>query len=282
MIRIVTDTTAALPDGWAARHNIPVVPQVIIFEDQEYLEMVDMDRDTFMARLVAAKTLPSTAAPAPAAFEAVYRPLVAAGDTILSIHPSAEISGTVRGATVAAQAFPGAAIHILDTRTIGGPLARLVMLAARLAAQGQSAAAILAQLQALIPRQRLYFLVDTLEYLQKGGRIGGAAALLGSLLQLKPILGLIAGRVEGIERQRTHRRVLERLQQLVVAEAASGDAAQLSIMHAGAGQQAAALAASLREALATDDILITDLVPAIVTHAGPGALAVGFFTTEES
>lgn len=282
MIRIVTDTTSGLPASLAARHGIPVVPQVIVFAEKEYLELVELGGEEFMNKLRASKELPKTAAPAPDAFEAVYRPFVEAGDTILSIHPSAEVSGTVRGATVAAQAFPGADIRILDTRTIGGPLARMVLLAANWLADGCDADTIWARLLALMPRHRLYFLVDTLEYLQKGGRIGGAAALLGSVLQVKPILGLVDGRVEAIERQRTHRRALDRLKQLVTEQAARGEAAQLSVMHAGAPDLARLVADDLATALATSDVFITDLVPAIVTHVGPGALAVGFFTQEKS
>lgn len=282
MIRIVTDTTSGLPPDLAKQYGIPVTPQVIIFGEEEYLELEELSVSEFMRKLTSADELPKTAAPAPAALEEAYRPFVAAGDTILSIHPSAELSGTVRSAVVAAQSFPDADIRILDTRTIGAPLGRMVMLAAHWVEEGQSAEEIMARLQALIPRQRLYFLVDTLEYLQKGGRIGGASAFLGSILQMKPILALRDGRVEPVERQRTHRRALRRLKEIVLAESARGEEAQLSIMHADCLETAKALAADLQQSLNTPDISLMDLVPAIVTHAGPGALAVGFIAAEES
>lgn len=282
MVRIIADTTAGIPPDLARRHHIPVVPQIIIFGEQEYLELDELSGDEFMDKLVSSKELPKTAAPAPGAFEAVYRPYVQAGDAIISIHPSAEISGTVRGAGVAAQSFPGADIRILDTRTIAGPLARMVLMAATWAEAGADVDTIWARLQALVPRHRIYFLVDTLEYLQKGGRIGGASALLGSVLQIKPILGLADGRVVAVERQRTHKRALARLKEMVIAEAARGEAAQLSVMHAGRRELAENLAAALQSALDAPDVLITDLVPAIVTHAGPGALAAGFFIPEKS
>ena len=282
MIRIVTDTTAGLPPDLAEQYGIPVAPQVIIFGEEEYLELEELSVSEFMRKLTTSDKLPKTAAPAPAALEEAYRPFVAAGDTILSIHPSAELSGTVRSATVAAQSFPDADIRILDTRTIGAPLERMVIRAARWAEEGVTAGEIMARLQALIPRQRLYFLVDTLEYLQKGGRIGGASAFLGSILQMKPILALRAGRVEPVERQRTHRRALKRLKEIVLAESARGAEAQLSIMHADCLETAKALAADLQQSLNTPDVFLMDLVPAIVTHAGPGALAVGFIAAEES
>ncbi|RME81879.1 MAG: DegV family protein [Caldilineae bacterium] len=280
MIRVVTDTTAGLPPDLAARHQIPVVPQVIIFDGEEFLELEELSHEEFMTRLVASKNLPKTAAPAPSAFEAVYRPFVEAGDTIISIHPSTEISGTVRGATVAAQSFPGADIRILDTRTIAGPLARMVLTAAQWAEAGKSADEIMAGLHQMIKRQRIYFLVETLEYLQKGGRIGGAQALVGTLLQMKPILTLRDGRVEPVERQRTFKKALARLKELVIAEAAPGADAQLTIMHAASPDIAQALADDLKTALDAPEVMMMNLVPAIVTHAGPGALAVGFFARE--
>lgn len=282
MIRIVTDTTSGLPPDIAQRYNIPVVPQVIIFGDEEYLELIELSQEQFLDKLISSPILPKTAAPAPAALEAIYRPYVEAGDTIISIHPSTELSGTVRSATVASRAFPGADIRILDTRSIAGPLARMVQRAAQWAAEGVDADTIMARLHGMMTRQRIYFLVDTLEYLQKGGRIGGAAALLGSLLQMKPILTLSDGKVEAVERQRTHKKALARLKALVTTEAAQGDAAQLTVMHANATDLAQKLATDLSVALNTTDVLLMYLGPAIVTHAGPGALAVGYFIPEVS
>lgn len=282
MIRIVTDTTSGLPPDIAQRYNIPVVPQVIIFGDEEYLELIELSQEQFLDKLISSPILPKTAAPAPAALEAIYRPYVEAGDTIISIHPSTELSGTVRSATVASRAFPGADIRILDTRSIAGPLARMVQRAAQWAAEGVDADTIMARLHGMMTRQRIYFLVDTLEYLQKGGRIGGAAALLGSLLQMKPILTLSDGKVEAVERQRTHKKALARLKALVTTEAAQCDAAQLTVMHANATDLAQKLATDLSVALNTTDVLLMYLGPAIVTHAGPGALAVGYFIPEVS
>ncbi len=280
MIRIVTDSTAGLSPEMAQQYGIAVVPQVVIFGDEQFLELQELSAADFMARLQAARILPKTAAPSPGAFEAVYRPWVEAGDAILSIHPSADISGTMRGATTAAASFPGADLRLLDTRTIAGPLGRLVLLAAAMAAEGRQVDEIWQRLNDLAPRARIYFLVDTLDYLQRGGRIGGAAALVGSLLQVKPILGLSDGRVVVVERQRTHSRALNRLKELVITAAARGEAAYLSVMDAGRPVLAQTLADELQAALDAPDVFSADLVPAIVTHTGPGALGVGFFLAE--
>lgn len=282
MVRIVTDSTAGLPVEIAQQYGIAVAPQVIIFGEEQFLEQEELSADDFMARLQSSRILPKTAAPSPGAFEAIYRPWVDAGDAILSIHPSTEISGTVRGAAAAAASFPRADIRILDTRTIAGPLGQLALLAAGMATEGQSADAIWERVKALAPRARIYFLVDSLEYLQRGGRIGGAAALLGGVLRVKPILGLRNGRVEVIDRQRTHSRALARLKEMVIAEAASGEAAFLSVMDAGRPVLAQTLADELQTALDAPDVFSTDLVPAIVTHTGPGALGVGFFVAESA
>jgi DegV family protein with EDD domain len=277
MIHIVTDSTSGLSSTLAQQYQIPLIPQVIMFGDESYLEGVEMDHVAFLRRLRAAKELPKTAAPPPGLFVEQFQRLARPGDTVLCIHPSADLSGTVRSALTAAADFPEADIRVLDTRTIAGPLAALVLLAAQWAAQGENADAIMARLQALILRSHIYFLVDTLEFLQKGGRIGGAAALIGSVLQVKPILELRAGRVEPLERERTQRKALARLRELVLASAARGTESHLSVLHAGAPEPAQALAHDLGQQLDVPEVMVMDLTPAIVTHAGPGVLGVGFF-----
>ena len=277
MIHVVTDTTSGLPADLARQYDIPVIPQVVIFGEESYLEGIEIDHATFLSRLRTAKTLPKTAAPPPGLFADLFQQRVRPGDTVLCIHPSAELSGTVRSALTAAAEFPDLDIRVLDTRTVASPLATLVLLAAQMAEQGESVDAILARLQALIPRSRLFFLVDTLEFLQKGGRIGGAAALIGSVLQVKPILELREGRVEPLERERTQRKALARLKELVLASAARGAESHLGVLHAGAAEAARALADDLGQQLGVPEVRIMELTPAIVTHAGPGVLGVGFF-----
>ena len=204
--------------------------------------------------------------------------MVPSGEAILCIHPSTHLSGTVRSAQVAAQDFPDADIRVIDTKTVSTPLGSMVQLAAAWAWEGASADEIVARLDDMIPRCRIYFLVDTLEYLARGGRIGGAQALLGSILQIKPILTFADGQVQPFEKERTKKRALVRLQEIVAEEAARGADAHLTVMHSAVPDEATALAVEFRAALGLEDVLIMDLVPAIVTHAGPGALAVGFFT----
>lgn len=278
MTRIVTDTTSGLAPEMARQLGIPMISQVINFGEESYREGIDMDYATFMQRLQSGRELPKTAAPYPGDFIEVFRELTAGGESVVCIHPSTDVSGTVRSAQTAKETFPEADIRIIDTRTIAGPLAAMVLEAHALASAGASADEVEARIQEMIPRARIYFLVDTLEYLRRGGRIGGAAALVGTILQVKPILTFRGGRVDQFEKERTKRRALARIVELVVAESARGADAHLTVMHTGAEAEAQTLAGELKATLGTEDVLIMSLVPAIVTHAGPGALAVGFFT----
>jgi fatty acid kinase fatty acid binding subunit len=277
MVKIITDTTACLPDEVARRYQIPIIPQIINFENDSYYEGVQMDNAAFMQRLRSSSRLPKTAAPPPELFIEVFQRLVPAGETILCIHPSAEISGTVRSASVARMDFPDADIRIIDTRTVASPLGTLVTLAAHWSEEGLDADTITAQIENVAGRCRIYFLVATLEYLARGGRIGGASALLGSVLQIKPILTLREGRVEQHERERTQRRAVIRLKEIVCEQYPRNSEGYLSVLHAGVPDEGLALALDLKELLNLEDVPLFDMPPAIVTHGGPGILGVAFF-----
>jgi DegV family protein with EDD domain len=279
-IHIITDTTSGLPKEISQRYQIPVIPQIINFENKSFYEGIDIDNPTFMKMLKESRYLPKTAAPPPELFVNEFQKLVPHGGTIFCIHPSAEVSGTVRSAIMAAQEFPSADIRVIDTRTVGSPLATLVQLCAEWADQGMDAEAIEHKIRRLIPLNKVYFLVDTLEYLAKGGRIGGATALLGSILKIKPILALKDGRVDQFERERTQKRAIARLVELVKLQADRDGEAYISVMHAAVPQLAAEFANAICAEFHLASIPILDVPPAIVTHAGPGILAAAFFTGE--
>jgi DegV family protein with EDD domain len=276
-IRVVTDTTAALPADFAAAHAVEVVPQVVLFGDESFLEDQELTYAEYIRRLKASPQLPKTAAPPPGLMVEAYARQLAQAQTILSIHPSLDVSGTVRSAQTALESFPGADIRVLDGRTVGGDLATMVQLAVGWAEAGVAADEVMRRLQDLIPRSRTYFLVATLEYLQKGGRIGGASALIGGVLQIKPILQLKDGRIEPLERVRTHAHALERLKELVAEHCPRMPEAHLCVMHADDLNEAKRLANDLKAGLGLAPIPIYQLGAAITTHAGPGALGVGFF-----
>jgi DegV family protein with EDD domain len=276
MVKIITDTTACLQTETIHKYAIPVIPQVINFGNESFLEGVEMDLDTFMQRLKTAPELPKTAAPPPELFIQEFERLVPLGEPIVCIHPSTEVSGTVRSAQVAAAEFPQANIRVIDTRIIASPLATLVELAAQWAAEGCDADTIEARIQAMIPRCRIYFLVSTLEYLIKGGRIGGASALLGSVLQIKPILTFVNGQVDTFEKARTQNHAVNRLKELAIRQFPKSNG-YLTVMHAGVPEQGQILAEDLKSKLGLPQVPVHHMPPAIVTHGGPGVLGVGFF-----
>jgi DegV family protein with EDD domain len=279
VVKIITDTTSGLPLRLAKESGIAVLPQIIIFGEESYRDDTELDTRSFLEKLCVSPVLPKTAAPPPALYVPIFEQLAAEGDTIICLHPSSELSGTVRSASVARRDFPDADIRVVDTRSVAGPLATMVLLATQWAREGVDADTILARVQDMIARQQIYFVVDTLEYLHKGGRIGGAKALLGGLLQVKPILTLRDGRVEPFEQQRTAQRALARLRSLVVEKCPRDAAAHLCVMHADAGTEAESLAAYFAAELGFPEVPIYELPPAIVVHGGPGILATSFFGT---
>ena len=277
MTHIVTDTTSCLPPEVAQRYGIPVVPQVVHLGDKSYAEGTELSLEEFLDYLTTHRDLPKTSAPPPAWFKPIFERLASTGEPILCIHPSTALSGTVRSATVAAQDFPEADIRVLDTRLIASPLGKVVELAAQWAAEGVDADTIEARVRAMARRNRLYFVVDTLDYLARGGRIGRAAHLLGTALRIKPILTLNDGVIEPHHKERTLRRALDYLVRTVVAEYPRRGEGYLQVMHAAVPERAQALADRLAAELGRDAVPIASLPPAIITHAGPGALAVSFF-----
>lgn len=277
MVHIVTDTTSGLAPDVAAQYDIPVIPQIIHFGDDSYRECEEMDSKMFMERLLRSETLPKTAAPSPEWFHEHLRRFSTDGEPILCIHPSSKVSGTVRSALVARQAFPDADIRVLDTLAVGAPLAQMVIQAAEWASQGVDVDTISLRLKDMTTRLRVYFTVDTLEYLRRGGRIGGARALLGNLLHIRPILAWKEGQVEPLLNERTRRRAVSRILQLANDEAPRDRDPRFSVMHAAAPDVAAQMVGQLRAEFGGVEVMVMDLVPAIVTHAGPGAIALGYF-----
>jgi DegV family protein with EDD domain len=277
MVKIVADTTSGLPRELLKTLGIPLIPQIIVFGEDSFRDDTEMDTATFLQKLKASAALPKTAAPPPALYHPVFEQALRDGEEVVVVAPSAKVSGTVRSAEVAAQDFPKLQVTVVDTQTVAGNLASLVLLAHAWAQEGASADTIVSRLNAWIPRGHIYFLVDTLEYLQKGGRIGGAKALLGELLQIKPILCVQSGQVEPFEQHRTKRRALARMLEVVEEQCPKGPQAHLCVMQADAALQAEALTDELKSRMNITDVPIYELPPAIVTHGGPGVLAIGFF-----
>jgi len=277
MVKIIADTTSGLPREMLKSLGIPLIPQIVIFGEQSFRDDVELDTAAFLVKLKASKELPKTAAPAPALYNSFFAEAKQSGESVIVIAPSAKVSGTVRAATVAAQDFPDVDVRVVDSMTIAGNLASLVLMADAWAKSGLGANAIVDHLNHWIPRGQIYFLVNTLEYLQKGGRIGGAKALVGELLQVKPILCLRDGQVEPFEQQRTKKRAVARLMEIVEDQCPRNIESHLCVMQADAPEEAGILATDLKSKMNLTSIPIYELPPAIVVHGGPGVLGIGFF-----
>jgi DegV family protein with EDD domain len=279
MIHIVTDSTASLPPGLVKQHGIHVVPQIINFSGEIFRAGVDISISEFYRRLTSASDLPTTSQPSAGEFAELFRHLTADGSSVLAIVVSNELSGTYLSAEGAKDMLPEADIHVIDSRSVSAPLGFMAVEAARMAQAGADIEAIKVRVAQMIAGFRIYFLVDTLEYLRRGGRIGGAAALLGTALKMKPILAIQNGRVEPFERVRTKAKAVTRLVELVRAglDTQSEGKVYLAMVHGNVPEQARALHVELVEEFQPAETMLTDLTPAIATHSGPGVLAVAFF-----
>lgn len=277
MVKIFADTTSSIPVDLAFNLGIEYLPQIIVFGEKTYRDDVEMDSKSFLEHLKSSATLPKTSAPPPALYQPLLEKHIKNGEEILILTPSAQVSGTYRSAEIAVQDFPDAKITILDTMNIGASFASLVLEANKMAKGGSTIDEILIKVNYLIDHERNLFVVDTLEYLHKGGRIGGAKMLVGSLLQVKPLLALKKGKVEPVESQRTKKKAIARLIQIVSEECPRDESSKLSIQHGDAKSEADNLAEEFKRIFGFKDIPIYDLPPAFLVHSGPGVIGVSYF-----
>lgn len=277
MVQIIADTLSSIPVSTAKELGIPFLPQIVIFGNDSYRDDSEMDSSMFLQKLRASSQLPKTAAPPPDLYHPYYEQLKRDKNSAIVIAPSAGLSGTVRSAEVSALDYPDVDIRVLDTKSIAGGLGELVLIADKYAKEGMDVDTLFQKITDLSSRSRTYFLVDTLEYLYKGGRIGGASALFGSILQVKPILTLVDGKTEPAEKQRTKKKALERIVELVAEECPKSADAHLCISQEGAPQaEIDFLVENFKKNQGISEIHQYSLPPAILTHAGPGAIAISY------
>jgi DegV family protein with EDD domain len=273
-VAVVTDSTADLIPKLVAEHAVTVVPLTVNLDGRSYLDGVDITAAEFYEKLRRSSSHPTTSQPSPGQFKEAYERLLADHDEIVSIHISHKLSGTMGSAEQAARMIGGERVHVVDSQFASMPLAALVLVAARRAAQGAAASAVIGDITRVQGATRCFFAVSTLEYLRRGGRIGTAGALLGSVLQIKPILAIEDGQVVPLERVRTHERALHRLVELAQSVNRS-DGLCVVIGHAAAEQAAHALAERLDSIAET--LVIQPLGPVVGAHAGPGTVGVAVY-----
>jgi DegV family protein with EDD domain len=274
-VAVVTDSTADLAPGLVEERGITVVPLTVILEGREYLDGVDITAKEFYARLAASEGGASTSQPSPGRFAEVYQELLGRHDEVLSLHISAQLSGTYEAATQGAALVDAARIRVVDTGMVSMPLALITLAASAMATEGAAAEAIAGRLRPIQERMRVYFMVATLEYLRRGGRIGRASALLGSVLQVKPVLTITEGQVAPLERVRTQERALTRVIEL--ASAMERPVCAL-VGHAMAADAAERIARALEPH--AESLIVAPLGPVVGAHAGPGTVGVGCYPAE--
>lgn len=274
-VALVIDSTAYLPQPLVEQYNITVVPLYVNFgQEESYRDGVDITPDEFYKRLPTARVMPSTSQPSRGDFAKVYQRLAREGATeIVSVHISSILSGTVSSALMARDDVPEMPVHVVDSYSTSMGLGYLALEAARALAEGQPAAEVVRRLEAQRERIRILFVVDTLEFLHRGGRIGGAAAFLGSMLSLKPLLTLRGGRIEPLERVRSKRRAVDRMLELILEEFA-GRPVRIGVIHASAPQEAQSILADLQSRLDCRESILAEVSPVIGTHTGPGTVGV--------
>jgi DegV family protein with EDD domain len=279
-VKIVTDSTADLPPELVRELDIAVVPLTVVFGDRAYKEGIDIDHDTFYRLLQESKTLPTTSAPSVGEMLQAYEEVLQEADELVCIHISSKLSATYNNACRAAEALRerGARIEVVDSLSVSMGMGFIVLAAARAARGGASMEQVLAIARHCVDRVRLYFVLDTLEYLRRGGRIGRARAFLGSLLHVKPILSLRDGEVHPEGRVRTRQQARERLLQLALA---TPRIKEMAIGYTTDRAEAEALLERVRPMLSHAQPYLVRIGPVVGTHAGPGLLGVGTLEGEE-
>jgi DegV family protein with EDD domain len=275
-VHLVADSTCDISAADATKLGLAIVPLKVIIGEEVFADGIDIDPATLYARMRSSTVAPRTSQPTPAEFEAVFREVGADGAPIVCTTISAAMSGTHSSAVAARAALPDLAIRLIDTGTVGPGHQQVVEALLAAAATGAGAEDLEEVARRIRSTQRLVFTVESLEYLRRGGRIGGARALLGSMLNIKPILEVRDGAVEPLDRVRTFRKALDRLLQEVAASAAAwGGRAAVLVTHADKAEAAAQIA--LRAAdIAGEPVRLIDVGPVIGCHGGPGAIGMSF------
>jgi len=266
MVKIVTDSTADVPPDLGA--GITVVPCFVQFGTSSYLDGIDITREQFYNRLATSAVLPKTAAPSVGMFEETYRRVAGEGDEVISVHLAGLLSGVVNSARLGAQAVPQARVTVYDSESVTMSLGWMCVAAARAAQQGKSVAQILGLLESMKTRAHVFAALDTLEFLRRSGRVNWASAMMGQLLNIKPVIGVYRGVVRLLDRVRTRARSVQRLVELI---GGLGKLESLAVLHTRAQEAALQLARQVGH-LAPSPVPVVEVTPIIGTHVGPNGL----------
>ena len=279
-VAIVTDGTCSLTTAQGEQLGIHVAPIYVTLGEKTYRAGIDLDSEEFYRFLSASKKLPTTAQPTVTDFVNIYNKLAEEAEEIVTIVISHHMSATIQSAEMAREQFDKVPVHIIDSESVSLGLGMMAIAAARAAEQGQNAQAVLKLVENLKQKINVIFTVNTLEYLHKGGRIGGATAFLGTALDIKPILYIKNGRIEPLEKQRTRKRSISRLVELMEKNVGEKPV-HVAILHGNVPEESRKLEQSIRGQFNCVELITSDMGPVIGTHAGPGTLGLVFYTPDQ-
>ncbi|OQA46040.1 MAG: DegV domain-containing protein [Chloroflexi bacterium ADurb.Bin325] len=278
MIRIVTDSTCEAPPELMAHPRVAVVPLSVVFGQTSLRDGVEISREEFWRRLPSSDPLPTTSQAVPSDFLTPFEQFCAAGDEVVAITISSKLSGTYAAALAAQQTYPYWPISVVDSLSTSIGLGMLLDEAVRLAEAGKTRAEIVERLTAMREKLQVVFVLETLEYLQKGGRIGKAQAFVGTLLKFKPLLQIADGEIGPVARARSRAKALETAQEYLLNQVpARGPQVRLALTQALAADEARALGDKLAAAFGASGFYVADLGPVLGVHVGPGAIGVGVY-----
>jgi DegV family protein with EDD domain len=273
-VAVVSDSNAYLPRRLAEVNGVHVLQQYVNFADGRHMHEEDIDLDSFFDELRSAEQLPTTSHPTVEDFSELYARLLDDGDDIVSIHSSSVLSHTCDAAREAAAAFDGERIRVFDSQSICAGLGLIALAAARRAAAGETAERVLETAEEARAELKLWFVIDTLEFLRRSGRIGAAGAWIGSTLRVKPILSIEDGQMVPVERVRTSERALERIVDYARQRHASGADAWV-VQHVRSPEEGELLASSCRDVFDTDPVFVSEIGAVVGAHTGPGLIGLG-------
>jgi DegV family protein with EDD domain len=277
-IAVVTDSLASLPDDIINHYDIKVAPQVLVWGDESYLDGVDITPQEFYARLKSSKEMPTTSQATLASFKEIFEPLVADGRPIIAIVGSSKLTATMNSAEQAKALFPDATIEVIDSLDVAMSMGFQVLAVARAVEEGKSFDDVIALGRKAKEHTGVMFVVDTLEFLHRGGRIGGAKRLFGTALSLKPLLEVQEGQVEAVENIRTKTKAFKRLLEVIEERLADQSNVRIAGLHAAAEQDARAVLDDAKNRCKPVETIWSEVTPVIGTHAGPGTVGLAYCT----
>ncbi len=277
-VAIVTDSTAYIPKDLLGQYAVTVVPQVLIWGEKTYEDGIDIQPNEFYQKLATAKVMPTTSQVSVPNMQKAFNDLLEQGCDVLGIFLSAKLSGTMQSAIQGRELLEKDKEHveIIDSNTTAMSLGFQVLTVARAAAQGASIAECKALAEKVRAHTGVYFVVDTLEFLHRGGRIGGAQRLLGTALNLKPLLTVQDGKVEAVERIRTKAKAVERLIEIVGEQTAGKKPVRVATLHANAEAEAREILSRVANLTNATESVFTSVSPVVGTHTGPGTVGIAY------